>query len=252
MFWVKDEENKVFYKLYAVRHKLDSTRTVCTLSFPSVYIFLIRKIKTRLFIYTLTLKKRCTAVNQIWSSSCSTICIYELWDKKHLFIAFLVVLLTLIILQPNSSNQRSFLYQSPIEKSIPTPRRWMLWVGAEQLRPWLTLPSFIPCTQALCKVLLWGHSLIHAHQLHGTRCSHCTEVDQLLCFLKRWMCSFFNSPVELLTFLCTTLIDLTFTNLFRRSRNKILFSQEIVSLTYHNENAVVCCFTLLEVPRSKN
>lgn len=179
MFWVKDEENKIFYKLYAVRCKLDSTRT---LSFPSVYIFLIRKIKTRLFIYTLTLKKHCSAVNQIWSSLCSTICIYGLWDKKHLLIAFLVVLSTLIISQPNSPNQKSFLYQAPIEKGIPVPRRWMPWVGAQQLRPWLTLPSFIPCTQALCKVVLRvATAPFHSHQLHGTKCSHCTEADQLLC-----------------------------------------------------------------------
>lgn len=178
--WVKDGENKVSSTSFILWDTSWIPHVLFVLSFPSVYIFLIRKIKTRLFIYTLTLKKHCTAVNQIWGSLCSTICISGLWDKKHLSIAFLAVLSTLIISLPNTPNQNNFPYQAPIENDIPVPRRWIPWVGAQQLRPWCSLhSSFIPRLSARC-CYGWPHAPFHTPLLHGTKCSHCTEVGQLL------------------------------------------------------------------------
>lgn len=110
-------------------------------------------------------------------------------------------------------------------------------------------PSFYlsPHPQVHCKVLLWV--VTAQHHLHPRERGHrwgCTQRYRCfpVCFPKWWMCSFINSLVDLLTFLCTALIDLTFANPLGRSSNKILFSQEMVSLVYLNENAVVCCFTL--------
>lgn len=72
----------------------------------------------------------------------------------------------------------------------------------------------------------------------GWGCTRCSPL-----FSQRWMSSFTNSLVVSLTFPCTTPTALMFSHPRSRSGNKIWFSQEMASLAYLNENAVVCCFT---------
>lgn len=98
----------------------------------------------------------------------------------------------------------------------------------------------VPLPSSLHGAALGGHCPVSPPSPWG-----CTQrqLCSPACFLKWWMCSFINSPVVSLTLLCTTRTGLVFTHPRRRSGNKILFSQEMVSLVYLNESAVVCCFT---------
>lgn len=92
-----------------------------------------------------------------------------------------------------------------------------------------------PHTQALCKA--------HPHQ--RGRGWGCTEVVLLPSLFSQVMdVPFHKQPCRCADLFMSMLTDVMFTNPLPRSSNKTLFSQEMASLVYLNENAVVSCFTL--------